>query len=32
MLQKDQFNDFAHIPWEDTPNFPFHPQKERIPS
>ena len=22
------FNDFAHIPWEGTPDFPFNPHKE----
>ena len=30
ILQVASVNDFAHIPWEDTPNFPFQPQKERI--
>ena len=24
------FNDFAHIPWEDTPNFPKPPQRKEI--
>ena len=26
------FNDFAHIPWEDTPNFPKTPQRKEISS
>ena len=25
------YNDFAHIPWEDTPNFPKPPTKKQIP-
>ena len=25
-----RFNDFAHIPWEDTPNFPKTPQRKEI--
>ena len=25
-----RFNDFAHIPWEDTPNFPKTPQRKDI--
>ena len=24
-------NGFAHIPWKDTPDFPFHPTKKEIP-
>ena len=27
-----KLNDFAHIPWEDTPNFPKPPQMKEIPS
>ena len=33
-IQKQQwvcFNDFAHIPWEDTPNFPKPPQRKIFP-
>ena len=29
LLLNGDINDFAHIPWEDTPDFPFHPHKER---
>ena len=25
-----QINDFAHIPWEDTPNFPKTPQRKKF--
>ena len=26
------FNDFAHIPWENTPNFPKPPQRKKFPN
>ena len=28
--QESWFNDFAHIPWEDTPNFPKPPQRKKF--
>ena len=29
--QVDKFNDFAHIPWEGTPDFPKQTQRKEIP-
>ena len=29
MRSDPNFNDFAHIPWEDTPNFPKHPKERK---
>ena len=28
--RNDQVNDFAHIPWEDTPNFPKPPKRKNF--
>ena len=28
--QQSIFYDFAHIPWEDTPNFPKPPQRKKF--
>ena len=28
-LRNPKINDFAHNPWEDTPNFPFHPYNSK---